>query len=94
MTTEQLRTSKSATRRKFLTGAAVATAATVATAFNIQRNNTNVGMMVFTASAATATFTMSSATVFTAGDVLTVVAPATPDATLANLAWTFMGIAQ
>jgi TRAP-type mannitol/chloroaromatic compound transport system substrate-binding protein len=29
MTTEQLRTSKSATRRKFLTGAAVATAATV-----------------------------------------------------------------
>ena len=30
MTTEQLRTSKSATRRKFLTGAAVATAATVA----------------------------------------------------------------
>jgi hypothetical protein len=71
-----------------------ATAATVATAFNIQRNNTNVGMMVFTASAATATFTMSSATIFTAGDVLTVVTPATPDATLANLAWTFMGIAQ
>jgi hypothetical protein len=37
---------------------------------------------------------MSSATVFNAGDVLTVVAPATPDATLANLAWTFLGIAQ
>jgi hypothetical protein len=25
------------------------------------------------------------------GDILTVVAPASPDATLANLAWTFVG---
>jgi hypothetical protein len=34
---------------------------------------------------------MSSATTFAAGDVLTIVAPATPDATLANLAWTLAG---
>jgi hypothetical protein len=33
----------------------------------------------------------TSATTFNAGDVLTLVAPAVPDATLANLAWTFMG---
>ena len=35
-----------------------------------------------------------SPTIFNAGDVLTVIAPATPDATLANLAWTFMGFAR
>jgi hypothetical protein len=34
---------------------------------------------------------MSSGTTFNAGDVLGVVAPAMPDATLANLAWTFVG---
>jgi len=48
--------------------------------------------MTFAPAAVTATFTMSSATLFNAGDVLTVVAPAAPDATLANLAWTIMGI--
>ena len=50
--------------------------------------------MLFATSATTAAFTMGSATVFNAGDVLTITAPATPDATLANLAWTIMGIAQ
>src|SRR6266404_972249 len=73
------------------------TASTVATAmttFAIQKNGAAVGNMSFLGSATTAAFTMSSATVFNAGDVLTVVAPATPDATLANLAWTFLGIAQ
>jgi hypothetical protein len=34
---------------------------------------------------------MSSATSYLAGDVLTVIAPASPDATLANLAWNFVG---
>ena len=68
-----------------------ATAATTAATFNIQKNGTSVGTMVFAASANTATFTMSSATTFNAGEVLGVVAPAMPDATLANLAWTFVG---
>jgi hypothetical protein len=68
-----------------------ATAATTAATFNIQKNGTSVGTMVFAASANTATFMMSSATTFNAGDVLGVVAPAMPDATLANLAWTFVG---
>jgi hypothetical protein len=70
------------------------TAATASTTFNIQKNGANVGAMIFAPSAAVATFTMNSATLFNAGDVLTVVAPATPDATLANLAWTIMGITQ
>jgi hypothetical protein len=71
-----------------------ATAATASTTFNVQKNGANVGTMVFAPSAAAATFTMTSATLFNAGDVLTVIAPAIPDATLANLAWTIMGITQ
>ena len=71
-----------------------ATAATATTTFIIRKNSTNIGTMVFAPAATTATFTMSSATTFSAGDVLTLVAPAAPDATLANLAWTFMGISQ
>jgi hypothetical protein len=34
---------------------------------------------------------MASTTTFMAGDILTVVAPASPDATLENLAWTLVG---
>ena len=71
-----------------------ATGATVTTTFNIQKNGANVGTMVFAPSAAAATFTMNSATLFNADDVLALVAPATPDATLANLAWTITGITQ
>jgi hypothetical protein len=71
-----------------------ATAAAAMTTFSIERNGANVGTMVFAASATTATFAMSPTTVFNAGDVLTVVAPAVPDPTLENLAWTFLGIAQ
>jgi hypothetical protein len=71
-----------------------ATAATASTTFNIQKNGANIGTMVFAPSAAAATFTMTSATLFNVGDVLTVIAPATPDATLANLAWTIVGITQ
>jgi len=70
-----------------------ATVAAAVTTFNIQKNSMSVGTMVFAASANTATFTMSSATTFNTGDVLSVVAPAIPDATLANLAWTFVGTA-
>ena len=67
------------------------TAATAMATFEVEKNGVNVGTMVFATSATTATFAMISATTFNAGDVLTLVAPAVPDATLANLAWTFMG---
>jgi hypothetical protein len=70
------------------------TEATAATTFIIQKNGGNIGTMGFAPSATTATFAMSSAVVFNAGDVLTLVAPSNPDLTLANLAWTIMGIAQ
>ncbi len=67
------------------------TAATAMATFAVQKNGVNVGTMMFAAAATTATFAMTSAATFNAGDVLTLVAPAAPDATLANLAWTFMG---
>jgi hypothetical protein len=67
------------------------TAATAAASFAIAKNGTNVGTMGFAAGAATATFAMATATTLAGGDVLTIVAPATPDATLANLAWTLGG---
>jgi hypothetical protein len=47
--------------------------------------------MDFAAGATSATFTMGTPTSFTGGDVLTVIAPASPDVTLANLAWTLTG---
>jgi hypothetical protein len=66
-------------------------AATSTATYSIRKNSSSVGTMVFAAGAATATFAMPSATTFMAGDILTVVEPASPDATLANLAWTLVG---
>ena len=62
--------------------------------FSIQKNGLNIGTMSFVAAANMATFTMSSATEFAAGDVLAVIAPAVPNSTLANIAWTLMGFSQ
>ena len=66
-------------------------AATSATNFNIAKNGTLVGTMHFAAGGTTATFTMATPTTFVSGDQLTMFAQVTPDATLANLAWTFVG---
>jgi hypothetical protein len=67
------------------------TAAAAAASFGIAKNGTAVGTMAFAAGATSATFTMTAATGFAGGDVLTITAPAVPDATLANLAWTLSG---
>jgi hypothetical protein len=67
------------------------TAATANTNFAIAKNGSNVGTMAFAAGATSASFAMATATGFAGGDVLTITAPATPDATLANLAWTLTG---
>jgi hypothetical protein len=67
------------------------TAATNLTSYSIQRNGTPVGAMNFAAGATLATFTMATATAFSAGDLLSVVAPSSPDPTLAGLAWTLVG---
>src|SRR5207248_3996169 len=66
-------------------------AATAASTFTIAQNGAAIGTMVFAAGASAASFTMSAATAFMPGDVLTITAPATPDASLANLAWTLAG---
>ena len=66
------------------------TASTGTATFNITQDGTPVGTMVFDASAS-ATFAMATATSFTAGEVLRIVAPASPDATLADLVFTLSG---
>jgi hypothetical protein len=65
--------------------------ATATATYHIVKNGTTIGTMVFAAGSTTATFTMSSATTYLAGDILTVVAPLSPDPTLASLAWTLVG---
>jgi hypothetical protein len=66
-------------------------AATAAASFAVAKNGTGVGTMDFAIGATSATFTMTTATSFAGGDVLTITAPVLPDATLANLAWTLTG---
>jgi hypothetical protein len=67
------------------------TAATAAASFAIKKNGSSVGTVEFGAGATGATFAMAAATSFAGGDVLTIVAPGSPDTTLANLAWTLSG---
>lgn len=68
------------------------TSATAQTDFDIQKGGSSVGTMRFAAAATTATFIMASATTFNAGDVLTVVAPGTPDATLADVGFALAAV--
>jgi hypothetical protein len=84
-----------------LTGskASAGTAATASTVLNVQAAQggsapntfTTVGTITFGVGAATATFAMASPLVLAAGDVVRVVAPASADATLANIAGTLVG---
>jgi hypothetical protein len=67
------------------------TAATASTTFTIKKNGTAIGTIVFGASATVPTFSFTAAVTFLAGDVLSIVAPATPDATLANIALVLLG---
>lgn len=76
-----------------LTGSAgtAGTTATGSTTLTCNKNGSSFGTIVFGAGASTPTFTAASLTNFVAGDVITIVAPGTPDATLANIAVTLLG---
>lgn len=63
-------------------------AATSSTDFDIQKNGVSIGTLNFAGSATAGTFTVAAAQSFAAGDVLSIVAPGTPDATLADISIT------
>jgi len=67
------------------------TAATAQTDFDIKKNNSSVGTMRFAIGATTATFIAASQQTYTAGDYITVVAPGSPDATLADIGFGLAG---
>lgn len=67
-------------------------AATAEAVCSVQRNGVQIATMTFAASGQVATFAdMSAAVSFDDGDYLTIVAPATPDSTLAGVAVTLFG---
>ncbi|WP_337875605.1 hypothetical protein [Elioraea sp.] len=85
-----------ARRTRFAAGLAgshgsAGTAAANQTDFDVQRNGTSFATMRFAASASTAVFIAASEIVLEPGDVLSVVAPASPDATLADVGFTLAG---
>jgi hypothetical protein len=67
------------------------TAATASTTITLYKNGAAFGTLVWAAGGVTPTVTAASATSFAAGDELTVVAPATQDTTLADVALTLLG---
>lgn len=64
------------------------TAATGSTQFSLQKDGTQFGTATFAASGTVATFSVTE-TAFGYGNVFTLVAPGSPDATLADLGWCF-----
>lgn len=72
--------------------AIAAVAATAEAVLSVKKNGSTVGTITFAAAGSTGTFVTSGGAVsFAADDVITVVAPGTPDATLADLAITLVG---
>lgn len=67
-------------------------AATGSTVFDVQKNGASVGSITFAAAATSATFTAASAINLAAGDILSIHAPGTADATLANVGIVLAGV--
>lgn len=67
--------------------------ATATTVFDVQKNGSSIGSISIAAGGTVATFTTTSGTAktFAAGDVLAIIAPATPDATLADPGFVLAG---
>lgn len=82
---------------RFLSGMALskgvaATAATAASTFSVRKNGIEFATMTFAALGTSATFTCAATTDFAAGDILTLVAPASPDDTLADIGFALSGL--
>jgi hypothetical protein len=69
------------------------TAATAQTDFDIQIGGVSVGTIRWAAAGASATFIFAAAANVSAGDEIEIFAPATADATLADITWTIKGTA-
>lgn len=67
-------------------------AATGTATFSLQKNGSQFGTMSWSAAGTVPAFAVASDAVFAAGDILTVVAPGSPDATLADIAFTLVGV--
>jgi len=65
------------------------TAATASTVFSLKKNGTQFATITFAASGTVATFVAASSTTLSPGDYLTLVAPASADASLADIGFTF-----
>lgn len=68
-----------------------ALAATASAALSIKKNGSEVGTATWSAAGTTATMAMASPTSFSAGDVLSVTGPVTPDATLGDVSVSLVG---
>jgi hypothetical protein len=66
-------------------------AAAASSVFSIRKNGTQVGTVTISASGTVGSFVMASQQSFVAGDVLSVIAPTTADANLANISITLVG---
>lgn len=66
-------------------------ASTASKVFSFTKNGTEFLTATFAAAGSTATFSANTATSFAAGDVLAIVAPVTPDVTLADISFTLKG---
>lgn len=65
--------------------------ATATTTITLKKNGSSIGSIAFAGGASTGTFTFSAAVSFVAGDVLTVEAPGSADATLGNVSISLAG---
>jgi hypothetical protein len=78
-----------------LTGSAAKAkvAATAQADFDLQVGGVSVGTMRWAAASTVASFISASGATVAAGDEIEILAPATPDASLADLTWTIKGTA-
>lgn len=68
------------------------TAADAETVFDIQKNDVSIGSITFAIAATVATFSFLSDVTFTVGDRMEIIAPSSPDVTLADLYFTIKGV--